>query len=169
MASIIDVYNSFVIGLFSGEKIIIIGGFFLGLSIFSYFYKVNLIYQRQKKIKEIKQSLTLIKLEFMAKITEKSRDELEHEALEFKIEKIAYETKVSNKSLMIQMNSEFEVLNIRLNVVDKLIVRVDKLENDTAFIRDSKRWKWVVGLAFLGLISTVNFEQIKKLFLKFLP
>jgi len=109
----------------------------------------------------------------MAKLSDKTKDELMHEALEYKMYRMSSEVKTANKVLMIKIDSEFGMLNERFNDVTdsikSLIVRVGKLENDTEFIRASKRWKWVVGLAIIGLISTINFDQLKKIFLKFLP
>lgn len=155
--------------LLEQKSIIIIGGVFLGLAIYSYFYRANLIHKRHKRIQEIKQLLHIYKNDIMAKMKDKSRDELEHEALNFRIEKISNDMNNNNKVLMIQMNTEFEILNIRLDKLDKIIVRVEKLEQDTEFIRASKRWKWVVGLAIIGLITTVNFEQIKNWVAKIVP
>lgn len=109
----------------------------------------------------------------MAKMKDKSRDELEHSILENKIDRIANEVKINNRMLMVQLNTEFDVLNIRLDKVDSFIdkteKRIEKLENDTEFIRASKRWKWVVGLALIGLITTVNFAEIRKFLAKLIP
>jgi hypothetical protein len=141
------------------------------LSIYSYFYKATIIYRRQKNLKilkEFKLEITILKANIMA-LKDQSRDELEHAKLEFMIKEIANEVKMNHKFSTIQMDSEFQVLNIRFDKFDKVIPRIEKLEEDTAFIRDGKKWKWVVGLALVGLITTVNFEQIKGWVTKLLP
>jgi len=147
---------------------IIIGGICLGIAIYSYFYRVNLIFKRQKEIQNIKQIL-----DSMAKLSDKTKDELMHEALEYKIYRISNDMKTANRVLMLKIDTEFGMLNSRFNgfedKLDSVVGRVKVLENDTEFIRASKKWKWVVGLALLGLISTVNYEVIKGLIKKILP
>ena len=164
------VYN--ILSLLWEQKIEILAGLFSALAVYSYFYKANLIFKRRNEIIDIKSKITQLKA-VMAKMKDKSRDELEHSILENKIDRIANEVKINNRMLMVQLNTEFDVLNIRLDKVDSFIdkteKRIEKLENDTEFIRASKRWKWVVGLALIGLITTVNFAEIRKFLAKLIP
>lgn len=57
MVAIIDLFNNSIISFVWEQKFIILGGVFLGISIFSYFYKVGIEKKRQEliinKIKKI--------------------------------------------------------------------------------------------------------------------
>lgn len=92
-------------------------------------------------------------------------NDLEHEILDFKIKKVTHDVDLTLRMMRAEMRAEFEVLNIRFdnfaNFAKVAEVEISELKKDTAFIRDSKRWKWVVGLALIGLITTVNFADIK--------
>jgi len=162
-------------------KIQILGSAFFALTVYSYFYKANLLFKRKKQISEIKLSLNKLKY-VMA--NEKTKEDLEREILENKIDRVASNARLNSRMLVMQLNTEFEVVNLRLDVivkstevtninlsefVDKTNNKIKKLEDDTEFIRSSKKWKWVVGLALIGLITTVNFSQIKDWITKLLP
>ena len=174
-------FNNSIISFIYEQKNIIIGGVFVGFTIVSYFYKANILFRKKNELKRLKSNISKFK-SAMAK--KKTVQELEYDILENKIDKIASSTRLNNRMIIMQLNTEFEVVNIRLDGIKKSITdtdeklddfvdssnkRIKKLEDDTEFIRASKKWKWVVGLALIGLITTINFSTVKAWLSKILP
>lgn len=100
-------------------------------------------------------------------------NDLEHEILDMKIKRIANDMDLNFRAFRAEIRAEFEVINLRFDGFDTFAKdatnEIKKLKDDTAFVRDAKKWKWVVGLALIGLITTVNFSKIQEWISKLLP
>ena len=171
-------------------KIQILGSIFLSLTIFEYLYKIYLKPIRKKQLHELRK--IFIELDkIVIEMGNLNENELQHELLGLKIEKLAHEIESNNKvmSLEIKTNqrvlltkfdAEFEVFNFRLDKVSETIVnvseiattgikRIKKLEDDTDFIRAIKQYRYYVGASLAAFIAVTNIEQIKAWVVKMLP
>lgn len=155
-------------------KIQILGSLFLSLSFFEYFYRYKLTKRRKnqkQKIYEIKRELSIIKS--MSKKINVNTHDIEHEMLKKMVEGIEEKLDISNKVTRMQISSEFEVVNIRLNIIenksDTALAKIGVLEKDTDFIRFFKKYKTIFFLALLSLIGATNIEQIKTWLTKMIP
>lgn len=92
-----------------------------------------------------------------------SRDEIEHQVFQEQL-----------KGIVIQMNANFEVVNMSLETMKvtttetlkqtkKTNGRVDDLEENVVIIRTLKKHKWFFGLVILGLMKIYEVIDIKKL------
>lgn len=99
--------------------------------------------------------------------------DIEHEMLKKMVEGIEEKLDISNKTTRIQISSEFEVVNIRLNVIenksDTALSEIAILKKDTEVIRFVKKYKTIVFLALLSVISATNINQIKLWIAKMIP
>lgn len=161
-------------------KIQFLGGFFIALTSFEYFYRKKIEKKKIEKLDNIKYKINKIKLEVMS-----DKRDLEHEILELKIKKIAYENSVNNKAIIVQLNSEFEVVNLRLDNInqsvdqtnlklDDFIITTDKeltaIKKEIEPVKIMKKIpKWGYLLAFIGLTVTLNFKQFMDWVNKLLP
>lgn len=164
MAAIKYLFDNNFISFIWEQKIIILGGIFFGLAIYKYFYRSIKLYKASGRINEIERLI-------MAKKQESN--DLEHEILDMKIKRIANDMDLNLRAFRAEIRAEFEVINLRFDGFDsfakKATVEIKQLKDDTAFVRDAKKWKWVVGLALVGLITTVNFSKIQEWISKILP
>jgi hypothetical protein len=154
MAAINDLFNNSIVDFIYEQKNIIIGGIFVGFAIVSYFYKANILFKNIQKIDKIEKIIN--KIESMTEL-----------------EKQIFEMSINYRVLKAEIRAEFDVINIRLDGIYEFVgtakEEIKILKEDTAFIRASKKWKWVVGLALIGLITTINFSTIKAWLSKILP
>jgi hypothetical protein len=83
------------------------------------------------------------------------------------------QVQINHKALLIQSDAEFGLINFRINKIetqsDNALTKIKQLEKDTEFIKALKKYKYVVGLALLGLISATNFEKVQSWFRGFIP
>lgn len=173
-------FNDSIFRIFWEQKIIILGGIFLGLAIYGYFYKIKITRIRLNKLSQIINKINELKLNIMSE-----KKDLEHEILELKIKKIAYENSINNKAVIVQLNSEFEVVNLRLNninhSIDKTNIKLDDfitstneeiklIKKEIEPLKIAKKIpKWGYLLAFIGLTVTLNFKQFMAWINKLLP
>jgi hypothetical protein len=155
-------------------------GIFVGLTIVTYFYNLKIKYEKIKRIKRIRQGINELKEQIMS-----DKKDLEHEILELKINKIAYENSLNNKAVIVQLNSEFEVVNLRLDNINKSVDQTNlKLDDFIVATNEEikglkkeieplklmkKIPKWGYILAFIGLTVTLNFKQLMAWINKLLP
>lgn len=167
-----EVIYNFIISVFLfvwDNSIQIVGSLFVSLAIFEYFYRKY----RQREIRKIKK--ILLKVLEMGK--EYNRDDAEHEVLAHSIESLSKEIEENNvllntkmdanqRILLTQYNSEFEVLNLRFDGLEKNVIggisRIKKLEEDTDWIRAIKKYKLILAGLISGIIGVNYYDQIAK-------
>lgn len=162
-------------------KIQIVGGIFIGLTAFEYFYRYYLARIREGQLEKLKQRLLELKKSNMKNL---SRDELEHIGLNANIEKLSNridsnnevltnQISTNNRVVIMQINTEFEVLNLRMDNSDKKIegalIDIKNLKSDTKIIRDIRKYKLFVGASLASFITVTNWKQIEEWVRKFLP
>lgn len=160
-------FTNSIISLVWIFKIQIVGSIFLSLTVFEYFYRRY----RRKKIYEIKEAL----LNILDMGKEYYRDDAEHEFLAEKVkmlsdqitdnnEMLKERMSISNRMLLTKIDSEFEVVNLRLdtsnNKIESALVKIKVLEEDTDWIRALKKYKIIAFAALVGLIGANNFGKI---------
>ena len=165
-----DIYNFIYYGVSFVwlYKIQILGSFFVSLTLFEYFYKQYLLPIRKRQIAQLRNYYKALR-----KMEETHK--LEHLIITEKMEQISKEVertsemllsqvKINHKALLIQSDAEFGLINYRINKIDEqstdALNKISTLEKETDFIRAIKKYRYVVGLALLGLISITNFEKI---------
>jgi predicted RNA-binding protein len=92
----------------------------------------------------------------MDNLKDKTREELEHDSIHSRL-----------NTIMIQMNSNFEVIGIQLKDIleenKKTNGRVTKLENTVDFINIVKKYKWLIALIMLGAMKAYDLIDIQKI------
>ena len=123
MVATIDLFNDSVFRIFWEQKIIIIGGIFLGLSIYKYFHRSLKIYNAEIRINKIKELIIAKKQE---------SNDLEHEILEMKINRISNDMDLNFRAFRAEIRAEFEVINLRFDGFDSFAKNASEEINKTA-------------------------------------
>lgn len=165
-----DIYN-FITSIVSWiwfYKVQILGGLFISLAIFEYFYKKYLAKKRKQQIKQIKNAFSNLQ-RIIIVMSELNSDQFkdidnirEHEQIKTAVE-----------GLRIQMSSGFEVVELNLKTLerktDDILLqakttngRVTELEKGMTFINWLRRNKWYIGItliAFMKVYESIPFKS----------
>ena len=104
----------------------------------------------------------------MDKVTDKSRDDLEHAGIEAMIESMAADIDRNFKVLHAENRAEFDVIAAQLKIIEKETKltngRVDSLEKDTKILSFFMNNKIALVLVMIGLYTVYN-ADLNRMFL----